>query len=155
MTQIQPRETNSLSDSQFSSQQDRIGEHEDELITAFASQLANRIDGTKVEQRPTEDPASIIDAAIRQDIGTFETIMRASEAERQKILAPLTAGEGRLPRVPLHREQPRPKMPKQSRHFLPRSGNWWSIGEAPAAEAHWAAVNSASRGGELFREDEV
>ena len=119
MTQVQPRETNLPPDSQSLPQQGRVAEREDELITASAKRLAGRIDGTETEQRPTEDPASIAKAAIRQDISTFETMMGASEAERQKIFAPTAAGRERLFRVSLHKEAPCAQAPMQSRPLLP------------------------------------
>ena len=84
MEQAQPRETNSPSDSKSLPQQDRVGGRDDELIAARSEQLAGRIDGAEMEQRPMGNSASIAKAAIRQNITTFKTMMDASEAERQK-----------------------------------------------------------------------
>ena len=83
MTWAQPRETNFPADSQSLSQQDRAAKHEDEVVAAFANQLACRVDGPEMELRPVANLASIAKAAIRRDIATFGTTMGASEAGRQ------------------------------------------------------------------------
>ena len=51
-THAQPREANLLSDSRSSSQQDRVGEDEDELITALAKQFSGEIGRAEIEQQP-------------------------------------------------------------------------------------------------------
>ena len=84
------------SESQPLSQQDRVGELEDELIAALAKQLSARIDRATIEPQPGEDWVATANSAIRQDIHASETMMGASNADRQKTKAPLTAGKEEL-----------------------------------------------------------
>ena len=108
-TQIPSREVALLSDSQSLSQQDRVGELEDKLIAAFASQLSDRIDGAKIGRQPMEDisrhqPTS----AIRRDSRTFEIAIGGTAGGRR-------AWKDRSPRVFLREEQPVTQTPKPSR----------------------------------------
>ena len=121
VAQVPLREVKQASDSQSLSQQERVGELEDELTTAFANQLPGRIAGAKVEHQPMGDLAAVAKAVIRQDTRTFETVMATSDAERRQISATLTAGKDRLLRVLLHKGQARTQMPKPARPHFPET----------------------------------